>query len=32
MAHSRRWHKLAAIAQVLAIGGNTYGFTTNRFN
>ena len=32
MGHSRRWHKLAAIPQLLAIGGNTYGFTTNRFN
>lgn len=32
MGHSRRWHKLAAIPQLLAISGNTYGFTTNRFN
>ncbi len=32
MAHSRRWHRLSAIPQLLAISGNTYGFTTNRFN
>ena len=32
MVHSRRWHKLAPLPQLLAIGGNTYGFTTNRFN
>ena len=31
LGHSRRWHKLAAIPQLLAIGGNTYGYTTNRF-
>ncbi|MFI5106359.1 MAG: hypothetical protein ACHP79_15660, partial [Terriglobales bacterium] len=32
MGHSRRWHRLAAVPQLLAIGGNSYGFTTNRFN
>lgn len=31
MGHSRRWHKLAPFPQLLAIGGNTYGFATNRF-
>jgi len=31
MGHSRRWHKLAAVPQLLAIGGNTYGYATNRF-
>ena len=31
MAHSRRWRKLAPIPQVLSIGGNLYGFHTNRF-
>jgi hypothetical protein len=32
MGHSRKWHRLAAIPQLIAIGGNTYGFQTNRFN
>jgi hypothetical protein len=32
MGHSRKWHRLAAIPQLLAIGGNTYGYKTNRFN
>jgi hypothetical protein len=32
MGHSRKWHKLAAVPQLIAIGGNTYGFQTNRFN
>jgi hypothetical protein len=32
MGHSRRWHKVATIPQLLAIGGNTYGYATNRFN
>jgi hypothetical protein len=32
MGHSRKWHWLAAIPQLLAIGGNTYGFKSNRFN
>ena len=32
MGHSRKWHKLAAIPQLLAISGNTYGFKTNRFD
>jgi hypothetical protein len=32
MGHSRRWHRLAPIPQLIAIGGNTYGFQTNRFN
>jgi hypothetical protein len=31
MARSRRWRKLAPIAQVLSISGNLYGFHTNRF-
>jgi hypothetical protein len=31
MGHSRRWHKLAAIPQLFAIGGNTYGYMSNRF-
>jgi len=31
MSHSRRWHKLAVIPQLLAIGGNTYGYKTNLF-
>ena len=31
MAHSRRWHKLAPLPQVLAIAGNLYGFRSNRF-
>jgi hypothetical protein len=30
MAHSRRWHKLAPIPQVLAIAGNLEGFNSNR--
>jgi len=31
MGHSRKWHKLAVIPQLLAIGGNTYGYKTNLF-
>jgi len=31
MGHSRRWHRLAAIPQLLAIGGNTCGCQSNRF-
>lgn len=31
MAHSRRWHKLAPIPQLLTISGNLYGFQSNRF-
>jgi hypothetical protein len=31
MGHSRKWHRLAAIPQLLAIGGNTYGYESNRF-
>jgi hypothetical protein len=31
MGHSRKWRKLAAIPQLLAIGGNTYGYESNRF-
>jgi hypothetical protein len=31
MGHSRKWHKLAAIPQLLAIGGNTYGYKSNLF-
>ena len=29
MAHSRRWHKLAPVPQLLAIGGNLNGFRSN---
>jgi len=32
MGHSRRWHKLAAIPQLLSIAGNTYGFKSNQFS
>jgi hypothetical protein len=31
MGHSRRWRKLSPIPQLLAIGGNMYGFKTNRY-
>jgi hypothetical protein len=31
MGHSRRWHKLAPVPQLLAIAGNTYGFKSNRY-
>jgi hypothetical protein len=31
MGHSRRWRKLAPIPQIISIGGNLYGFHTNRF-
>jgi hypothetical protein len=31
MGHSRRWHKLSALPQLFAIGGNIYGFKTNHF-
>ena len=31
MGHSRRWLKLSPIPQLLAIGGNTYGFRSNRY-
>jgi hypothetical protein len=31
MGHSRKWHKLAVIPQLLAIGGNTYGYKSNLF-
>jgi hypothetical protein len=31
MGHSRRWHKLAPLPQLLAIGGNTWGFKSNRY-
>lgn len=31
MGHSRRWHKLAAIPQLFAIGGNLYGYKSNLF-
>jgi hypothetical protein len=30
MAHSRRWYKLAPIPQLLTIGGNLYGYHSNR--
>jgi hypothetical protein len=29
MGHSRRWHKLAAVPQLLSIAGNTYGYRSN---
>jgi len=29
MEHSRKWHKPAAIPQLLAIAGYPYGFKTN---
>jgi hypothetical protein len=29
MAHSRRWHKLSPIPQLLAASGNLYGFHSN---
>ena len=32
MNHSRRWHKLAAIPQLLSIGGNTYGYRSNCYS
>jgi hypothetical protein len=31
MGHARKWHKLAVIPQLLAIGGNTYGYKSNLF-
>jgi hypothetical protein len=31
MGHSRRWHRLAAIPQLFAIGGNLYGYKSNLF-
>lgn len=31
MGHSRKWHRLAAVPQLLAIAGNTYGYQSNRF-
>jgi hypothetical protein len=31
MGHSRKWHRLAAIPQLIAIGGNTYGYKSNLF-
>ena len=31
MAHSRRWHNLAPIPQLLAVGGNINGFRSNLF-
>ncbi len=30
MGHSRRWRKLSFLPQVLTIGGNLYGFQSNR--
>lgn len=29
MGHSRRWHKLALLPQLLSVAGNTYGFQSN---
>jgi len=31
MAHSRRWHRIAPIPQLLTITGNLYGFHSNRY-
>ncbi len=31
MGHSKRWHKLAPIPQLLSIVGNTYGFKSNHY-
>jgi hypothetical protein len=31
MAHSRRWRKLSVIPQLIAISGNLYGYSTNRY-
>jgi hypothetical protein len=31
MGHSRKWHRLAPLPQLLAIAGNTWGFKSNRF-
>ena len=31
MGHSRRWRRLSFIPQVLTVGGNLYGFRSNRF-
>jgi hypothetical protein len=28
MAHSKRWHKLAPIPQLISIAGNGYGIST----
>jgi hypothetical protein len=28
MAHSKRWHKLAPIPQLISIAGNSYGIRT----
>ena len=32
MGHSRRWHRLSPLPQVLSIVGNTYGFKSNCFS
>ena len=32
MGHSRRWHKVAVLPQLLSIAGNTYGFRSNRYS
>jgi hypothetical protein len=32
MGHSKRWHKMALIPQLLSIVGNTYGFKSNRYS
>lgn len=32
MGHSRRWHKLAAIPQLMSISGNTYGYRSNCYS
>lgn len=32
MGHSRRWHRLAYVPQLLSIGGNTYGYKSNLFS
>jgi hypothetical protein len=32
MGHTKKWHKLAAIPQLVAIGANTYGYASNRLH
>jgi hypothetical protein len=32
MGHSKRWHRVAVLPQLLSIAGNTYGFKSNRYS
>lgn len=32
MGHSKRWHKVAVIPQLLSIAGNSYGFKSNCYS